>query len=119
MEPIIITLSVAELDTLIINSHNGDKNATETIFRQYMRLPNLIIERDKEIARTIKDKNESIEDCISEGYLGIIEGIRRYDIVTAAQKGCDLTKWLVWWVKTSIEEYLTPGTISKKMAGLR
>ena len=119
MEPLIITLSVAELDALIIKSHNGDDNATETIFRQYMRLPDLIIERDKEIAKSIKDKNESVADCISEGYLGILEGIRRYDIAHATQKGYDLTKWLVWWVKTSIEEYLTPGITAKKMAELR
>ena len=73
---------------------SGDANAVDALVRAHMRLV-------ARIARTMR-YGVSIMDLISEGTLGLLHGISRFD----ADKGFRLSTYVQWWIKASMQEYI-------------
>ena len=89
-------LSDEEEKRLAINwLKNGDTKAAQKLVTSHLRLV-------AKIAMGYKGYGLPIFDLISEGNLGLIQAIRKFD----PEKGFRLATYAIWWIRASIQEYV-------------
>lgn len=88
-------LSPAEEITLAAKISKGDKNAKEEMIRANLRLV-------VKIARDYANLGLPLMDLISEGNIGLIKAVERFD----PSKGGKLSTYGAWWIKQSIKRAL-------------
>lgn len=88
-------LTPAEEITLAARIRKGDKKATETMIRSNLRLV-------VKIARDYANLGLPLMDLISEGNIGLVKAVERFD----PSKGGKLSTYGAWWIKQSIKRAL-------------
>ena len=89
-------LSDDEEKRLAINwLKNGDTKAAQKLVTSHLRLV-------AKIAMGYKGYGLPLFDLISEGNLGLIQAIRKFD----PEKGFRLATYAIWWIRASIQEYV-------------
>jgi RNA polymerase primary sigma factor len=88
-------LSPAEEITLAAKISKGDKNAKEQMIRANLRLV-------VKIARDYANLGLPLMDLISEGNIGLVKAVERFD----PSKGGKLSTYGAWWIKQSIKRAL-------------
>ena len=78
--------------TLAARIKRGDKAAREQMIKANLRLV-------VKIARDYEDLGLPLMDLISEGNIGLIKGVERFE----PQKGAKLSTYAAWWIKQSIK----------------
>ena len=74
---------------------NGDTKAAQKLVTSHLRLV-------AKIAMGYKGYGLPLFDLISEGNLGLIQAIRKFD----PEKGFRLATYAIWWIKAAIQEYV-------------
>ena len=74
---------------------NGDTRAAQKLVTSHLRLV-------AKIAMGYKGYGLPLFDLISEGNLGLIQAIRKFD----PEKGFRLATYAIWWIRASIQEYV-------------
>ena len=74
---------------------NGDTKAAQKLVTSHLRLV-------AKIAMGYKGYGLPLFDLISEGNLGLIQAIRKFD----PDKGFRLATYAIWWIRASIQEYV-------------
>lgn len=95
-------LTPAEEVKLAKRIQRGDKKARELMIKANLRLV-------VKIARDYEDLGLPLLDLISEGNIGLIKGVERFD----PNKGAKLSTYASWWIKQSMKRALAnqSGTI--------
>ncbi len=88
-------LTVAEEVTLARRIRRGDKAARDHMIQANLRLV-------VKIAMDYKDFGLPLLDLISEGNIGLIKAVERFD----PRKGGKLSTYAAWWIKQSIKRAL-------------
>lgn len=88
-------LTIAEEIKLAKRIHKGDKAARDHMIQANLRLV-------VKIAMDYKDFGLPLLDLISEGNLGLIKAVERFD----PAKGGKLSTYAAWWIKQSIKRAL-------------
>jgi len=88
-------LTRAEEVTLARRIKRGDKKARELMIKANLRLV-------VKIARDYEDLGLPLLDLISEGNIGLIKGVERFD----PNKGAKLSTYAAWWIKQSVKRAL-------------
>ena len=88
---------------LILKAKNGDIDAQNEILKANLRFV-------FNMAKRYKGKGATIGDLISEGNLGLIKAIERFE----PERDVKFISYAVWWVRNSIQEFIkkTQRTIS-------
>jgi RNA polymerase sigma-32 factor len=74
---------------------HGDRAAAETLVTSHLRLV-------ARIATGYRGYGLPIAEVISEGNVGLMQAVKRFD----PTKGFRLTTYAIWWIKASIQEYI-------------
>ena len=74
---------------------HGDREAAHKLVASHLRLV-------AKIAMGYRGYGLPISDVISEGNVGLVQAVNRFD----PDKGFRLTTYAVWWIKASIHEYV-------------
>jgi RNA polymerase sigma-32 factor len=74
---------------------HGDREAAHKLVASHLRLV-------AKIAMGYRGYGLPISDVISEGNVGLVQAVNRFD----PDKGSRLTTYAVWWIKASIQEYV-------------
>jgi RNA polymerase sigma-32 factor len=74
---------------------HGDRQAAHKLVASHLRLV-------AKIAMGYRGYGLPISDVISEGNVGLVQAVNRFD----PDKGSRLTTYAVWWIKASIQEYV-------------
>jgi len=74
---------------------HGDRQAAHKLVASHLRLV-------AKIAMGYRGYGLPISDVISEGNIGLVQAVNRFD----PDKGFRLTTYAVWWIKASIQEYV-------------
>lgn len=74
---------------------NGDKEAAKMLVQSHLRLV-------AKIAIKFKNYGLPISDLVSEGNLGLIQAVKKFD----PDKGFRFSTYAMWWVKAYIQEYI-------------
>ena len=74
---------------------HGDREAAHKLVASHLRLV-------AKIAMGYRGYGLPISDVISEGNVGLLQAVNRFD----PDKGSRLTTYAVWWIKASIHEYV-------------
>jgi RNA polymerase sigma-32 factor len=74
---------------------HGDREAAHKLVASHLRLV-------AKIAMGYRGYGLPISDVISEGNVGLVQAVNRFD----PDKGFRLTTYAVWWIKASIQEYV-------------
>src|SRR6202158_1303256 len=74
---------------------HGDHEAAHKLVNSHLRLV-------AKIARGYRRYGLPISDLISEGNVGLMRAIQRFD----PEKGFRLATYAVWWIRASIREYI-------------
>ena len=74
---------------------HGDREAAHNLVASHLRLVT-------KIAMGYRGYGLPISDVISEGNVGLVQAVNRFD----PDKGSRLTTYAVWWIKASIQEYV-------------
>ncbi len=88
-------LTVAEEVTLARRIRRGDKAARDHMIKANLRLV-------VKIAMDYKDFGLPLLDLISEGNIGLVKAVERFD----PRKGGKLSTYAAWWIKQSIKRAL-------------
>jgi RNA polymerase sigma-32 factor len=89
-------LSAAEENALMLRWHgDGDPAALDAIVRSHMRL---VLSR----AARYRNYGLSMEDLVMEGYVGFVEGVRRFD----PGRGFRVSTYASWWIEASLKQYV-------------
>src|SRR6185503_775421 len=88
-------LSPEEEKDLAVRVKQGDKKAREDMIKANLRLV-------VKIARDYEDPGLPLMDLISEGNIGLIKAVERFD----PSKGAKLSTYGSWWIKQSIKRAL-------------
>ena len=88
-------LSPAQEITLAAKIRKGDKKAKEEMIRANLRLV-------VKIARDYANLGLPLMDLISEGNIGLVKAVERFD----PSKGGKLSTYGAWWIKQSIKRAL-------------
>lgn len=88
-------LSIEEEVTLARRIRRGDKAAREHMIKANLRLV-------VKIAMDYKDFGLPLLDLISEGNIGLVKAVERFD----PRKGGKLSTYAAWWIKQSIKRAL-------------
>ncbi len=96
-------LSRDEETELAIAAKNGDKRAKDKIVNSNLRFV-------VNIAKKYQNKGLEITDLISEGNLGLLTAIEKFDVT----KGYHFISYAVWWIRQSILK-----AISEKSRAIR
>jgi RNA polymerase primary sigma factor len=88
-------LTVEEEVVLARRIHRGDKAARDQMIKANLRLV-------VKIAMDYKDFGLPLLDLISEGNIGLIKAVERFD----PRKGGKLSTYAAWWIKQSIKRAL-------------
>lgn len=83
----------------------GDERAVDMLVRSHMRLV-------ARIARTMR-YGIPIMDLISEGTIGLLQGISKFD----ADKGFRLSTYAQWWIRATMQEYVLRNWSIMRMGG--
>ncbi len=81
----------------------GDKNARDKLLTSNMRFV-------VNVAKKYQNRGLELEDLISEGYIGLIEAVEKFDVT----RGYHFISYAVWWIRQSILK-----AISEKGRGIR
>ena len=84
-------LTREEENELALKAKNGDKAAREKIASANLRFV-------VNIAKKYRHSGMDMTDLISEGNVGLLTAIDKFD----AQKGCHFISYAVWWIRQSI-----------------
>jgi RNA polymerase primary sigma factor len=95
---------------------HGDREARDLMIRSNLRLV-------VTIARDYTDYGMPLLDLISEGNIGLMKAVERFDVT----KGAKLSTYAVWWIRQSIKRALSnqsklvrlPVHLSEKMSKMR
>jgi RNA polymerase sigma-32 factor len=74
---------------------HGDRDAAHKLVTSHLRLVT-------KIARDYRGYGLPIADVISEGHVGLLQAVERFE----PEKGFRLTTYAVWWIKAAIQEYI-------------
>jgi RNA polymerase sigma-32 factor len=74
---------------------NGDKEAARFLIQSHLRLV-------VKIASKFKNYGLPIVDLVSEGNIGLIQAVKKFD----PRKGFRLSTYAMWWIKAYIQEYI-------------
>jgi len=74
---------------------NQDKNAAKQLINSHLRLV-------AKIANGYRGYGLPIAELVSEGTMGLMKAVKRYD----PQKGVRLSTYAMWWIRASIQEYV-------------
>src|ERR1700761_853515 len=88
-------LTIAEEVTLAKRIRKGDRSARDHMIKANLRLV-------VKIAMDYKDLGLPLLDLISEGNIGLIKAVERFD----PRKGGKLSTYAAWWIKQSIKRAL-------------
>jgi len=88
-------ISRAKEKELIYKAKNGDINAQNEILTANLRFV-------FNIASRYKGNGTAISDLISEGNLGLIKAIQKFD----PDKDVKFISYAVWWVRNSMQEFI-------------
>ena len=80
---------------LIIKAKNGDINAQNEILTSNLRFV-------FNIASRYKGNGAAISDLISEGNLGLVKAIQKFD----PNKNVKFISYAVWWVRNAMQEFI-------------
>ena len=73
----------------------GDESAAQQLLTSHLRL----------VAKTAMGYRRyglSVSDLISEGNIGLVRAVRRFD----PDKGARLSTYAIWWIKAAIQDYI-------------
>ena len=76
-------------------SRLGDMEAAHALLKSHLRLV-------AKTAFTLKGYGLPLSDLISEGNIGLMQAIKRFD----PEKGFRLATYALWWIKASMQEYI-------------
>jgi RNA polymerase sigma-32 factor len=74
---------------------HGDHEAAHKLVNSHLRLV-------AKIARGYRGYGLSISDVISEGNVGLMRAVKRFE----PEKGFRLTTYAMWWIKAAMQEYI-------------
>jgi RNA polymerase sigma-32 factor len=74
---------------------HGDRNAAHRLVTSHLRLV-------AKIAMGYRGYGLPISEVISEGNIGLMQAVKRFD----PEKGFRLATYAMWWIKASIQEYI-------------
>src|SRR6266550_4580720 len=74
---------------------HGDRGAAHNLVTSHLRLVS-------KIARDYRGYDLPIAEVISEGNIGLLQAVERFE----PEKGFRLATYAVWWIKASIQEYI-------------
>jgi RNA polymerase sigma-32 factor len=74
---------------------HGDHEAADKLVNSHLRLV-------AKIARGYRGYGLSISDVISEGNVGLMRAVKRFE----PEKGFRLTTYAMWWIKAAMQEYI-------------
>ena len=74
---------------------DGDRNAAHKLVTSHLRLV-------AKIAKGYRGYGLPIADVISEGHVGLMQAVERFE----PEKGFRFTTYAVWWIKAAIQEYI-------------
>ncbi len=84
-----------EYDYAIKFKENGDKEAAKILVQSHLRLV-------VKIASKFKGYGLPITDLISEGNVGLIRAVKKFD----PDKGFRFSTYAMWWIRANIQEYI-------------
>ncbi len=74
---------------------DGDRDAAHKLVTSHLRLV-------AKIAKGYRGYGLPIADIISEGHVGLMQAVERFE----PEKGFRFTTYAVWWIKAAIQEYI-------------
>ena len=74
---------------------HGDRDAAHKLVTSHLRLVT-------RIARDYRGYGLAISEAISEGNVGLMQAVERFE----PEKGFRFATYAVWWIKAAIQEYL-------------
>jgi RNA polymerase sigma-32 factor len=74
---------------------DGDRNAAHRLVTSHLRLV-------VKIARDYRGYGLPITDVISEGHVGLMQAVERFE----PERGFRFATYAVWWIKAAIQEYI-------------
>ena len=74
---------------------NGDRDAAHQLVTSHLRLV-------AKIARVYRGYGLPIADLISEGHVGLMQAVERFE----PERGFRFATYAVWWIKAAIQEYI-------------
>ena len=74
---------------------NGDRDAADQLVTSHLRLV-------AKIAKSYRGYGLPIADMISEGHVGLMQALERFE----PEKGFRFTTYAVWWIKAAIQQYI-------------
>src|SRR5881398_3472771 len=74
---------------------HGDRDAAHKLVTSHLRLV-------AKIAKNYRGYGLPISEAISEGNVGLIQAVERFE----PEKGVRLATYAVWWIKAAIQEYI-------------
>ncbi len=87
-------LSADEERVLVENAQRGDRSATQRIVQSHLRLV-------WKIAARYERASLAAEDLVSEGVLGMLEALPRFD----RARGVRFAAYASWWIRARISQY--------------
>src|SRR5260370_7614973 len=82
----------------------GDRDAAHKLVTSHLRLV-------AKIAKSYRGYGLPIADIISEGHVGLMQAVERFE----PGKGFRFATYAVWWIKAAIQEYILPSSSLVKM----
>src|SRR5215468_10020084 len=74
---------------------NGDRDAAHRLIISHLRLV-------AKIARGYRGYGLPLADLISEGHVGLLQAVERFE----PERGFRFSTYAVWWIKSAIQEYI-------------
>ena len=84
---------------------HGDHEAAHKLVNSHLRLV-------AKIARGYRGYGLPISDVISEGNVGLMQAVQRFE----PEKGCRFATYAVWWIRAAIQDYIRGSLSLVKMA---
>jgi len=75
--------------------HHGDREAAYRLVTSHLRLV-------AKIAMRYRGYGLPVADIVSEGNVGLMQAVRRFD----PERGIRLSTYAMWWIKATIQEYV-------------
>lgn len=88
-------ISQAEEIKLIEQAQKGDEYAFKKLIKAHLKFVVFV-------AKKFKGTGVALIDLVSEGNIGLMEAVRRFD----KDKGVKFISYAVWWIRSKILEYL-------------
>lgn len=88
-------LSIEEERALALRARDGDPLASDRLVNAHMRLV-------MSIASRFAKSGLSFGDLVSEGSVGLVEAVRRFDV----DKGFRLSTYATWWIRAYVQNFV-------------